>query len=71
MLCLLSYLYVLCVGLLSPIGPTTVQYNTSDTVLLQLQPSPGTTYEPSHGTTMELKLSLDPITITITTVPFH
>ena len=31
-------------------------------ISLQLEHSPGTTYEPSHGTTMELRLTLDPVT---------
>ena len=32
------------VGLLSPIGPTTVQYNTSDTVILQVTTTPTATF---------------------------
>ena len=36
--------YTLCVGLLSPIGPTVVQYNTSDTVTLQVNITPTGTF---------------------------
>ena len=36
--------YVLCVGLLSPIGPTVVQYNTSGTVILQVNITPTATF---------------------------
>ena len=37
-------MYVLCVALLSPIGPTDVQYNTSDTVTLQVNITPTATF---------------------------
>ena len=33
-----------CVGLLYPVGPTTVQYNTSDTVILQVNITPTATF---------------------------
>ena len=33
-----------CVGLLSPIGPTVVQYNTSDTVILRVNITPTATF---------------------------
>ena len=35
---------ILCVGLLSPIGPTVVQYNTSDTVILRVNITPTATF---------------------------
>ena len=35
---------VLCVGLLSPIGPTTVQYSTLDTVILRVNITPTATF---------------------------
>ena len=38
------YLYVLCAGLLSPIGPTIVQYNTFNTVILQVNITPTATF---------------------------
>ena len=41
---ILSHLYVLCAGLLSPIGPTAVQYNTSDTIILQVNITPIATF---------------------------
>ena len=41
---ILSYLYVLCVGLLSPFGPTAVQYNISDTVILRVNITPTATF---------------------------
>ena len=46
LLCVMpSYLYYnLHVGLLSPIGPTAVQYNTSDTVTLQVNITPTATF---------------------------
>ena len=40
----MSYLCVLCAGLLSPIGPSVVQYNTSDTVILQVNITPTATF---------------------------
>ena len=40
-LCITS---ILCVGLLSPIGPTDVQYSTSDTVILQVNITPTATF---------------------------
>ena len=36
--------FILCVGLLSLIGPTVVQYNTSDTVTLQVNITPTATF---------------------------
>ena len=36
--------YVLCAGLLSPIGPTSVQYNPSGTVILQVNITPTATF---------------------------
>ena len=44
MIVILSHLYILCVGLLSPIGPTAVQYNTSDTVILRVNITPTATF---------------------------
>ena len=41
---IISITSVLCVGLLSPSGPTTVQYNTSDTVILQVNITPTATF---------------------------
>ena len=35
---------ILCVGLLSPVGPTAVQYNTLDTVILQVNITPTATF---------------------------
>ena len=35
---------ILCVGLLFPIGPTVVQYNTLDTVILQVNITPTATF---------------------------
>ena len=40
----MNTVYVLCAGLLSPIGPTVVQYNTSDTVTLQVNITPTGTF---------------------------
>ena len=37
-------LYILCAGLLFPIGPTAVQYNTSDTVILRVNITPTATF---------------------------
>ena len=36
--------FILCVGLLSPVGPTAVQYNTLDTVILQVNITPTATF---------------------------
>ena len=45
LLCVIpSYLYYLHAGLLSPIGPTVVQYNTSDSVILQVNITPTATF---------------------------
>ena len=41
---IISITSVLCVGLLSPTGPTFVQYNTSDTVILQVNITPTATF---------------------------
>ena len=35
---------ILCVGLLSPVGATAVQYNTLDTVILQVNITPTATF---------------------------
>ena len=44
--------YVLCAGLLSPIGPTDVQYNTSDTVILQVNITPTATFTRNYLRTL-------------------
>ena len=62
---------VCCLQLDQLMSSITLQTLSScKSISLQLQHSPGTTYEPSHGTTMESRLSLDHVTITII-VSFH
>ena len=65
---------VLCVGLLSPIGPTTVQYSTSDTVILRVNITPTATFTYLWALTWYYnEVAPGPVTmiITITIVPFH
>ena len=44
LLLLIYATFILCAGLLYPTGPTTVQYNTSDTVILQVNITPTATF---------------------------
>ena len=47
------------VGLLSPVGPTTVQYNTSDTVILRVNITPTATFTKRLPTSSHMVLQWD------------